>query len=84
MGAWKLETAKARFSEVVRQARNEGPQTITVRGQDAAVVVSAEQYRRLTGGKDEVNWVDSLREGLDIDFDFDFERNPGRARDIDL
>jgi len=84
LGAWKLEAAKARLSEVVRQARDDGPQTITVRGRDAVVIVSAEQYRRLTGGNDEVNWVDSLREGLDIDFDFDFERNPGKARDVDL
>ena len=29
---WKLEDAKARFSEVVRRAQSEGPQRITVRG----------------------------------------------------
>ena len=30
--AWKLEDAKARFSEVVRRAQAEGPQYVTVRG----------------------------------------------------
>ena len=39
---WKLEDAKARFSEVVRRARNEGPQHVTVRGKDSVVVISSE------------------------------------------
>ena len=45
--AWKLEDAKAKFSEVVRLARSVGPQHVTVRGQDAVVVVSAEQFAAL-------------------------------------
>ncbi len=46
-GAWKLEDAKARFSEVVRLARESGPQHVTVRGRDAVVVLSAADYARL-------------------------------------
>jgi prevent-host-death family protein len=83
MGAWKLETAKARLSELVREAATKGPQMITVRGRDAAVVVSAEEYRRLTGATDGKNWVDALRECA-LDFDFDFERDPSRVRDVDI
>ncbi len=45
--AWTLEDAKARFSEVVRLAHERGPQRITMRGQDAAVVLSAADYARL-------------------------------------
>ncbi|PPQ36245.1 prevent-host-death protein [Rhodopila globiformis] len=41
---WQLQDAKNRFSEVVKRARDEGPQTVTVHGQRAAVVVSATQY----------------------------------------
>ena len=44
---WKLEDAKARFSELVRLARSQGPQTISVRGQDAVVVISVEALERL-------------------------------------
>lgn len=44
---WQLQEAKARFSEVVRRATNEGPQVVTVRGEPAAVVVSARDFRRL-------------------------------------
>ena len=45
--AWKLEDAKARFSELVRLARNVGPQRVTVRGHDAVVIVSAEKFAAL-------------------------------------
>jgi len=45
--AWKLEDAKAKFSEVVRRARQEGPQRVTYRGADAVVVIDADDLRRL-------------------------------------
>lgn len=48
-GRWSLQDAKARFSEVVRKARTEGPQQITVHGRDEVVVVSVEEYRRAKG-----------------------------------
>ncbi|MEB3337236.1 MAG: type II toxin-antitoxin system Phd/YefM family antitoxin [Leptolyngbyaceae bacterium] len=44
---WKLEDAKARFSEVVRLAREQTPQRITVRGEDAVVLISAEEFAKL-------------------------------------
>ncbi len=37
---WQLQEAKNKLSEVIRRAREEGPQTITVRGEEAAVVSS--------------------------------------------
>jgi prevent-host-death family protein len=48
-GTWALQDAKARFSELVRKAKTEGPQRITVHGRDEVVVVSVEEYRRATG-----------------------------------
>jgi prevent-host-death family protein len=45
---WQLQDAKQRFSELVRYARAHGPQTVTKHGQEVAVVVSIEEYRRLT------------------------------------
>lgn len=45
--SWKLEDAKARFSELVREARERGPQRVTVRGQDAVVILSVDDYARL-------------------------------------
>jgi prevent-host-death family protein len=46
MARWQLQDAKNRLSEVVRKARAEGPQMITLHGRDAAVVVSASDYAR--------------------------------------
>ena len=48
-GYWPLQDAKAKFSELVRKARNEGPQHVTVHGRDEVVVIAAEEYRRLSG-----------------------------------
>jgi len=45
LGAWKLQDAKARFSEVVRRAQSEGAQRVTVHGKDAMTVVSASEFR---------------------------------------
>ena len=44
---WKLEDAKARFSEVVRLAREDAPQRITVRGEDAVVILAAKDFAKL-------------------------------------
>jgi len=48
-GHWRLQDAKARFSELVRRARSEGPQRVTVHGGDEVVVISVEEFRRLKG-----------------------------------
>ncbi|MGD1950248.1 MAG: type II toxin-antitoxin system prevent-host-death family antitoxin [Leptolyngbyaceae cyanobacterium] len=44
---WKLEDAKSRFSEVVRLAKQIEPQRITVRGEDAVVVISSQLFEKL-------------------------------------
>ena len=48
-GQWLLQDAKARFSELVRRVRSDGPQRVTVHGRDEVVVISAEEFRRLKG-----------------------------------
>jgi len=48
MKTWQLQEAKARLSEVIKQAKKEGPQTITMRGEPTAVVISSSEYERLT------------------------------------
>jgi len=44
---WQLQVAKNRLSEVVDEAIAHGPQVITRRGKDTAVVLSIEEYRKL-------------------------------------
>ena len=48
MTRWQLQDARNRLSEVVRKACEDGPQVITVRGDDAVAVVAAAEYARLT------------------------------------
>ena len=47
--SWQLQDAKARLSEVVKLAQQEGPQAITVHGKPAAVLLSPADYQRLAG-----------------------------------
>jgi len=44
---WQIQQAKARFSEMVERTLKEGPQTVTRHGKPVAVLVPADQYRRL-------------------------------------
>ncbi|MFC0218057.1 type II toxin-antitoxin system Phd/YefM family antitoxin [Pseudochelatococcus lubricantis] len=81
-GRWKLEDAKARFSEVVRHAREEGPQRVSVRGHDAVVVMSVEEFERLVPEKPRVPFVQFM-ESLHLD-GLDLEREADRGRDVEL
>ena len=47
MPSWQVQDAKARFSEFLETALKEGPQIVTRRGVETAVVLSIEEYRRL-------------------------------------
>ena len=58
MQDWQLQDAKSRFSEVVKRARDDGPQTVTVHGQRAAVIVSALEFDALI--KPRMSFVDFL------------------------
>ncbi len=58
---WPLQDAKNRLSELIRRAREEGPQVVTLRGARAAVVLSAETFDRLTA--DRPSLVDHLLSG---------------------
>ena len=58
---WQLQDAKARFSEVVKRAREQGPQHVSVRGEPAVVVVSEEEFTKLTSQRRSI--VDHILEG---------------------
>ncbi|ACP21753.1 conserved hypothetical protein (plasmid) [Sinorhizobium fredii NGR234] len=81
-GWWKLEDAKARFSEVVRHAREDGPQRVTVRGRDAVVIMSAEEFDRLVPEKPRAPFIEFM-ESLHL-AELDLEREMDRGRDIEL
>ncbi|GAC1336047.1 MAG: type II toxin-antitoxin system Phd/YefM family antitoxin [Beijerinckiaceae bacterium] len=80
---WKLEDAKARFSEVVRLARSRGPQTVSVRGENAVVVISVEELERLKPASSERKPLVPFLEGLRLE-GLDTARVPDRGRDVEL
>ena len=81
---WILQDAKARFSELVRRARTEGPQHVTVHGRDEVVVISAEEFHRLKGDRSGKLFVELMRNSplRDIDFEHEGVRTP--VRDVKL
>ncbi len=79
--AWQLQSAKQHFSELVERARRDGPQVVTKHGRDAVVVVSAEEYRRLSGGG--ASLVEFIRSAPDFDA-LQLNRAEDRGRDVEL
>ncbi len=78
---WRLEEAKARFSEVVRRAHDQGPQYVTVRGKKAVAIIDAAELERLLPPGPEalplVQFLESLHiEDLDLTRDRDLGREP--------
>ena len=47
MQSWPVQDAKARFSEFLEACMAEGPQMVTKRGTEAAVLVPVSEWRRL-------------------------------------
>jgi prevent-host-death family protein len=79
---WSLAEAKNGLSELVKRARLRGPQTISVRGERAAVVLSASEYDALTA-HDAPRTLKDLLRAMNLD-GVDLTRDPRPPRDIDL
>jgi antitoxin Phd len=47
MGSWQVQDAKARFSEFLNASIKKGPQVVTRRGVETAVLVTIEEWQRL-------------------------------------
>jgi prevent-host-death family protein len=83
-GRWLLQDAKARFSELVRRVRSEGPQHVTIHGREEVVVISAEEFRRLKGGLTGRDLIAALQSSPDRDIGLAPARGPLPVRDVIL
>ena len=82
---WQLQTAKARFSELFRRARTEGPQTVTRQGKEQVVVLRAEQYAKLTQRvRQPKSLVKFFAESPLTDVKLDLNRDVDPGREIKL
>jgi prevent-host-death family protein len=83
-GYWLLQDAKARFSELVRKVRSEGPQHVTVHGRDEVVVIAAEEFRRLKGNATGKALVDAMQAAPHREVDIEPPRGPLPVREVFL
>jgi prevent-host-death family protein len=79
-----LQDAKARFSEVVRLAKQEGPQHVTVHGREEVVVIGAEDFRRLAGERTGQALVEAMQQSPHRSANIMPPRSRMRVRDVDL
>jgi antitoxin Phd len=66
---WQLQEAKNRLSEVVEEALQHGPQVITRRGKETAILLSYAEYRRMLLGQEKLSefFRSSPLAGVDLD-----------------
>jgi len=82
MTRWQLQDAKARLSEVIKSAKTEGPQEVTVRGQPSAVILSIEAYEMMK--KQRPSFVSLMRSSPLVGEDIHIGRSPSLTRNIEL
>jgi antitoxin Phd len=83
--SWQLQTAKARFSEVFRRARAEGPQTVTRQGKEAVVIIPAEEFERLTARRKQPQSLSQFfAESPLAEAGLDLERLPDYGRKVEM
>ena len=79
---WQLQKAKGNFSQLVKRAAGGDVQTVTVHGKPTAVVVSVQEYARLTRHKGKLSAA-LLQPDLAIE-DLDFARGRDTGRNVKL
>jgi len=79
---WQLQEAKNRLSQVVDQALHDGPQTITLRGKPAAVVVSVKTFEKITCPR--ISLTEFFRQSPLQGMEIDLTRKKDFSRRVDL
>jgi prevent-host-death family protein len=84
LGRWRLQDAKARFSELVRLVHTEGPQHVTVHGRDAVVIIAAEEFHRMKGHLTGENLIAALQASPYREVNIEPPREAMPVRDVQL
>jgi len=81
---WRLQDAKARLSEVVREAQIHGPHGVTLHGRDAVVVVGTAEFDRMQRPISGLDIVQALRGSPLAEVEFERLSVKSPVRDIEL
>lgn len=82
MTSWQLQTAKAKFSALIRDAKTKGPQAITRHGRTEAVILSKESYDAIR--RPAVGLVEFLRASPFRGVSLNLRRNTTRSRTVEI
>lgn len=80
MQRWQLQEAKNRFSEVINKTLKEGPQMVTRHGIESVVIISVEEYRRLSRPKADL--VSFFKASPLFDSQIDLSRSKDHPREV--
>lgn len=79
---WQLQEAKNRFSSLVERAQHEGPQIVTKHGKEAVVVLSVDDYKKMTRPK--TNLFEFMQKSPLSGIDIDVSRDKKAPRDVEM
>jgi prevent-host-death family protein len=79
---WQLQDAKSKFSQLVENAMLSEPQFVTKHGNNAVVVLSFEDYKKIT--KPKMDLVTFLRNSPLTEIELDISRNGELPKDVEL
>ena len=79
---WQLQDAKSKFSRLVENAMGNEPQFVTKYGNNAVVILSYEEYKKIT--KPKVDLVSFLRNSPLAEINLDISRDKALPREIEL
>jgi prevent-host-death family protein len=82
MKQWQFQEAKAKLSEVIKEAVKDGPQEITVRGKTTAIIISIDEYNNLINPKNSL--IDFLQNSPLYGVELDIKRDKSLSRNLDL
>ncbi len=79
---WQLQEAKNKFSSLVEKAQRNGPQVVTKHGKEAVVILSIDDYKKLT--KPETNLSVFLQNSPLSEMELNITRNKDVPRDVEI
>lgn len=79
---WQLQEAKAKFSQVVKEAKEHGEQFITYHGEVTVIIISKERYEELIHSTKTL--LDLFKDAPLPELDLDITRSKESNRPIDL
>lgn len=82
--AWQLQEAKNKFSNLVERAQHEGPQVVTKHGKAAVVVLSVDDYQKITKPKGKGSLLQFLRDSPLAGVTLDVAREKTPPRNVEL